>query len=99
MGQDITVTQSLSGSDSAHIFTLNRSLTGMETSNYSDPEMVVDPNNAADVLAHKLLDLGVESVSIYSNMVTVHCEPEVYTKIDTKVLHAIEGLFRFYPDA
>lgn len=98
MGQDITATNISSGRESSHIYSLNRSLTGMEISNYDDPEMVADPNNGADVLAKRLLNLGVESVSIYSNVVTVNCEMEVFSKIEDEVKSTLENLFRFYGD-
>ena len=96
MGQDITAAKIQSGIESAHIYSLNRSLTGMEIATYSDPEMVVDPNNGADVLAKRLLELDVESVSIYSNVVTVNCEPEIFSKIESKGDETTQNLFRFY---
>lgn len=96
MGQDITISSIESGSTSSHIYSLNRSLTGMEIVNYSDPGMDVNQNYPADVIAKKLLDLGVESVSIYSNAITVNCEPEVFEKIQSDIASAIENLFRHY---
>lgn len=96
MGQDITATKIGSGHESSHIYSLNRSLTGMENAQYDDPEMTVDLNSGADVLAKKLLDAGVESVSIYSNVVTVNCEPEVFSRIEKQVDKIIANLFRFY---
>lgn len=96
MGQDITISRIESGIESSHIYSLNRSITGMEIFTYSDPDMEVDENNGADVLAKRLLDIGVESVSIYSNVVTVNCEIEVYSKIESQISHTIENLFRFY---
>jgi len=68
----------------------------MEIIIYSDREMVVDPNNGAAVLAARLLALNIDSVSIYSNVVTVTCEPEVFSKIKTDVDEILENLFRFY---
>lgn len=98
MGQDITATKIDSGTKSSHIYSLDRSLTGMENTVYDDPEMVVDPKSGADVLAKRLLDIGVESVAIYSNVVTVNCEPEVYSRIEKQVDNIIANLFRFYGD-
>lgn len=98
MGQDITATKIESGQKSSHIYSLNRSITGMENTVYDDPEMAVDPNSGADVLAKRLIDAGVESVSIYSNVVTVNCEPEVFSKIESQIDGILVNLFRFYGD-
>lgn len=98
MGQDITVTRVESGVESAHIFSLNRSLTGMEIITYSDKNMTVDTNNAAEVLAQRLLEMGVETVSVYSNIVTINCEPEIFGKLEKQISETIENLFRFYGD-
>ena len=67
MGQDISFEKVVSASQSSHIYSLNRSLTGMEITSYSDRDFQVDKNSGSDVLAKLLLDLGVDSVSIYSN--------------------------------
>lgn len=98
MGQDITVTQTPSGREDAHIFSLNRSLTGMEIIVFDNPDMKVDSNDASTVLAKRLLDFGVESVSIYSNVVTVNCDAKVFAKIENQVKETIENLFNFYGD-
>lgn len=99
MGQDITVTQTPSGRDDAHIYSLNRSLTGMEIIVFDNPDMVVDTNDASSVLAKRILDFGVESVSIYSNIVTVNCDPSLFAKIENQITETIENLFNFYGDA
>ena len=96
MGQNITVTKLPTAGDSSHAYLLNRSLSGMEIINYSDPEMEVDKNNPSQVLAKRLLDAGVEEVSIYSNVVTITCEKEIFSKIQSKIDKIIEDLFIYY---
>lgn len=96
MGQDITVTHLPSGNADTQIYSLNRSLTGMEIIVFDDVDMVVDTNDASSVLAHRLLELGVESVSIYSNVVTINCDATLFSKIEARVSETIENLFRFY---
>ncbi len=98
MGQDITVTQTPSGRADTHIYSLNRSITGMEIIVFDNPDMNVDTNDGSSVLAKRLLDFGVESVSIYSNVVTINCDAAIFSKIENKIVAAIENLFNFYGD-
>ena len=98
MGQDISFTKVDSGNESTHIYSLNRSLTGMEIISYSDPDFNVDANSGADVLAKQPLDLGVDSISIYSNMVTINFEKEDFEKINSQVEELIVNVFRFYDE-
>jgi len=58
----------------------------------------VDANSGADVLAKQLLDLGVDSISIYSNMVTINFEKEDFEKINSQVEELIVNVFRFYDE-
>jgi len=51
MGQDISFTKVDSGNESTHIYSLNRSLTGMEIISYSDPDPNVDAHSGA-LLVH-----------------------------------------------
>lgn len=96
MGQDITVTKLKSSSPKAHVYSLNRSLTGMEILNFDNTDLEVDPNNAAKVLAKKLLELGVEKVSVYSNVVTITCDEGKFDSLQSQIESELEGLFRFY---
>ena len=75
MGQPITVTENPGGRHGVVRFDLNRSLTGMGHERYRTGEEIVG-NRPADELARRLLArTGVESVHIYSNVVTVHLAP------------------------
>jgi len=56
------------------------------------------PIAGADVLAKQLLDLGVDSISIYSNMVTINFEKEDFEKINSQVEELIVNVFRFYDE-
>lgn len=96
MGQDISFQALESGRNSTHIYSLNRSLTGMEIISYSDPEFDVDINSGADVLAKSLLGLGVDSVSIYSNVVTISCDYDRFQNLKQKIEDSLLNLFRFY---
>ena len=98
MGQDINFEKIDSGDNSTHIYKLNRSLTGMEIVSYSDIEFEVDENNGAAVLAKLLLEQGVETISIYSNVVTITCDSDKFSKIRASVENIMSNLFRFYGD-
>ncbi|MFN8015496.1 MAG: hypothetical protein U0R17_02665 [Acidimicrobiia bacterium] len=96
MGQNITISKLPSASDSIHLYQLNRSLSGMEILNYADHDMVVDENDPSQVLAKRLFDIGVQEVSVYSNVVTITCENDVFNKIQNKIEKIIEDLFIYY---
>lgn len=96
MGQDITVEQLPSADKSTFVYSLNRSLTGMETYSYLNVADVPDDNDPANLLSKKVLDLGVESVSIYSNVVTVKCDSSKFSSIKTNLEETMQTLFRFY---
>jgi hypothetical protein len=98
MGQDITVAQAPSISNTTHIFELNRSLTGMEIETFSDIESTAKGHSAPEILARRILTLGATSVSVYSNIVTVECSPEIFSNIEPKIIDVMENLFRYYGD-
>jgi hypothetical protein len=98
MGQDISFEKVDSGNSTDHIYSLNRSLTGMEIASYDDVNFEVDKNNGADVLAKHILGLGVNSVSIYSNVITINCDSDKFKTIESKVEEVFSNLFRFYGD-
>ena len=96
MGQDISFTKIDSGNDSTHMYSLNRSITGMEINSYSDPDFIVDQNSGSDILAKNLLGLGVESVSIYSSVVTINCAPSIFSENEKEIEELLTTLYRFY---
>ena len=75
MGQPITVTEQPTGREGFVRFELNRSLTGMAHERYVSVEDAKG-HRPPDVLARRLLEHGnVQSVSIYSNEVTIELKP------------------------
>jgi Scaffold protein Nfu/NifU N terminal len=71
MGQPVAVTESPSSTRGQVRFELNRSLTGMGHEHYSSPEQAAG-DRPADVLARRLFETDqVDSVHVYSNIVTV----------------------------
>src|SRR5947209_585216 len=75
MGQPITVTEKHGARSDVVRFELNRSLTGMGHERYGTGKEILG-NRPPDELARRLLAAGgVESVHIYSNVVTVHLAP------------------------
>ena len=72
MGQPITVTEKRGAERDTVRFELNRSLTGMGHERYRAGDEILG-NRPADELARRLLARpGVESVHIFSNVVTAH---------------------------
>ena len=71
MGQLVAVTERPSSTRGQLRFELNRTLTGMGHEHYSSPGEATG-DRPADVLARRLFDTGqVDSVHVYSNIVTV----------------------------
>ncbi|MCU1426735.1 MAG: hypothetical protein JWL83_735 [Actinomycetia bacterium] len=97
MGQPITVTARAGARPDVRMFDLNRSLTGMALEVYPERGPVVG-DRPPDVLARRLFDLGAKRVSVYSNVVTVVAEPEVWPELEPKIVHALEHLFEYYGD-
>ena len=93
MGQPITVTEKPGGRDDVVRFDLNRSLTGMGHERYrADQEVVGD--RPPDELARRLFAHGgVESVHIYSNVITVDLAPGASSAGLGEIVH---GLFVHY---
>jgi hypothetical protein len=78
-------------------FEANRSITGMAIETYlaaADAEGARPP----DVLAQRLFSLGVNKVTVYSNIVTVEAPAGAWTELAAKVTFVIEHLFEFYGD-
>jgi Scaffold protein Nfu/NifU N terminal len=97
MGQFITVAVQAGASPSVRIFNLNRSITGMAIERYVSVDDVKE-GRPPDVLARRLFDLGVESVTVYSNSVTAIAPPERWADLEPNVVETIEHLFGYYGD-
>ena len=99
MGQFITVTVRPGASASVRIFDLNRSLTGMAIERYSSAADVNDGDHRPPaVLARRLFDLGVTSVTVYSSAVAVTAPPEQWSALEPEIVETIEHLFGYYGD-
>lgn len=93
MGQTITVTEKRGIRHDVVRFELNRSLTGMGHEVYRARTDAVAAR-PPDELARRLFDLGgVDSVSVYSNMVTVDLAPGGKAE---GMADVIRDLFLFY---
>jgi len=79
------------------MFDCNRSITGMSIERYSSPDDARG-GRPADVLAHRLFEMGTTKVTVYSNDVIVEAPAERWTELEPKVIEAIEHLFGFYGD-
>jgi len=97
MGQEITVTVRPGASPSVRIFGCNRSITGMAIERYASADDARG-GRPPDVLAHRLFDLGVTRVTVYSSDVTVEAPPERWGELEAQVVDTIEHLFGFYGD-
>lgn len=98
MGQHITVTQAPSAHDNTRIYTLDRSLTGMEILNFNSEDEIGDSDNPAFVCAKRILEKGVDTVSIYSNVVTVGADADVLEKNHKDMVNIMETLYIYYGD-
>ena len=99
MGQFITVTVRAGSSPSVRIFDLNRSLTGMAIERYpSAADVTEGDHRPPGVLARRLFDLGVTSVTVYSSAVAVVAPAEQWATLEPQVIETIEHLFGYYGD-
>jgi hypothetical protein len=99
MGQPITVTARAGASPSVWMFDLNRSLTGMALEQYSSVEEAkARGGRPPDVLAQRLLEVGADHVTIYSNTVTVEAPAAAWGALEAKATYLIEHLFEYYGD-
>ena len=98
MGQTLTVTVSPGARPEVRNFATDRSITGMATERFADAEAAARGTKPANVLACRLFELGVRSVSVYSNTVTVEADAGTWAALEPKVLHLIEHLFHYYGD-
>ena len=97
MGQLITVAVHEGASPSVRIFNLNRSVTGMAIERYGSRDDIKE-GRPPDVLARRLFDLGVESVTVYSSSVTATAPADAWPALEPKVVETIEHLFGYYGD-
>ncbi|MFZ4514943.1 MAG: NifU N-terminal domain-containing protein [Acidimicrobiia bacterium] len=97
MGERITVTTYPGASESVRIFSCDRSLTGQEIERYPTLESA-SGNGPAQVLARRLFGLGIASVGVYSNVVTVDADAAKWAVLEPQVVHAIEHLYEYYGD-
>jgi hypothetical protein len=97
MGQLITVTDKPSTRPAVAVFELNRSLTGMGHERYRSADDVVG-HRPVDELARRLFATGrVQSLHVYSNVVTVEVPGTEVTATDRRELSdVIHGLFTYY---
>jgi hypothetical protein len=111
VGQHITVTVRHGASPSVRIFDTNRSFTGMAIERYAapaggasepagggEPAVHARSHRPPDVLAARLLALGAEAVTVYSNVVSVEAPPERWPDLEPEVVETIEHLFGYYGD-
>jgi hypothetical protein len=99
MGQFITVSVRPGSSPSVRIFDLNRSLTSMAIERYASAADVREGDHRPPgVLAKRLFDLGVTSVTVYSSAVVVVAPAEQWGTLEPQVVEIIEHLFGYYGD-
>ena len=97
MGQFITVTVREGVSPAVRMFDCNRSLTGMAIERYGSAD-AAKGDRPPDVLATRLFALGVESVTVYSNVAVVEAPAERWATLEPTVVETIEHLFGYYGD-
>ncbi|MEZ5169176.1 MAG: hypothetical protein R3A49_00325 [Acidimicrobiia bacterium] len=97
MGQQITVQARRGSSPEIRIFDLNRSLTGMKIERYASADDVRG-RRPPDVLAGRLFELGADSVSVYSNALTVEAPASRWADLEPRVVDTVENLFGYYGD-
>ena len=96
MGQLITVSRRDGVRPEVKHFALNRSLTGMQTLRYRSPDETTG-EKAPDELVRRLFAIGgVDSVTIYSSVVTVSAPAWHWDDIADKVADTIANLFIYY---
>jgi hypothetical protein len=95
MGQTITVSVRAGGRPEVRFFECNRSITGMAIEVYS-AEAPPEGQRPPDVLARRLIEMGAQRVTVYSNVVTVEAPAGVWSTLEGQVVHALEHLFEFY---
>ena len=96
MGQLITVSRRDGVRPEVKHFALNRSLTGMQTLRYRSADEITG-DKPPDELARRLFAIGgVDSVTIYSSVVTVSAPAWHWPDVEAKVADTIANLFIYY---
>ncbi len=98
MGQTLTVTVTEGARPEVRHFATDRSITGMAIERFPDADAAARETKPANVLARRLFELGVRSVAVYSNTVTVEADAGAWGTLEPKVRHLIEHLFHYYGD-
>lgn len=98
MGQPITVSAKPGGRPGVWHFELNRSVTGMEIKRYRQASEA-SGDRIVDRLARELFALGVESVTVYSSVVTVVAAPHLWRDVECRVEEVLMNLFVHYPES
>jgi hypothetical protein len=98
MGQTLTVAVTPGARPEVRNFATDRSITGMAIERFPDAASAARATKPANVLARRLFEMGVRSVSVYSNTVTVEADAAAWPALEPKVTHAIEYLFHYYGD-
>lgn len=70
----------------------------MSVERFPTAESAAGGTKPPQILARRLFELGVRSVSLYSNTVTVEADPARWGALEGQVTAAIEHLFHFYGD-
>ncbi|HEX7165346.1 MAG TPA: hypothetical protein VF230_00045 [Acidimicrobiales bacterium] len=95
MGQPIAVTRKPTGRRGVVRFEINRTLTGMGHERYTSPDDV-QGDRPPDVLAARLFETGaVQSLHIYSNVVTVQLVPG---RDGAELEDVVRGLYIHYKE-
>ena len=97
MGQTITVTVRPGARPEIRFFECDRSITGMAIEVYAAAEPIVG-ERPPDVLARRLVELGAQRVTVYSNVVTVEAPAGAWSALEARARYTIEHLFEFYGD-
>ncbi len=99
MGLPITVKVRRGASPTTRFFDLNRSLTGMGVERYaSEADAVGRGDRPPDLLARRLFTLGVDGVTIYSNVVAVEAPAGRWGELEGPASSTIEHLFEYHGD-
>ena len=88
MGQTITVSVRGGGRPEVRFFECNRSITGMAIEVYSADAPPGGPR-PPDVLARRLIEIGAQRVTVYSNVVTVEAPAAVWSALEGQVVRAV----------
>ena len=95
MGQLITVKNAANTKNSI-TFVLNRSLTGMENLLFTDVDQAFNNDSPAHVISRRILELGADSVAVYSNVITVGGKTVFISTNNETIIAIIEKLYLYY---